>query len=229
MTAKSSNDLPEDVKRAIHIGRKIEAIKLLRQHRKMGLKEAKETMEAYVQAFPHRIGAPGTGSGAGIERRTDVHPLRKLYGILMLCLLGFSVFLVIFLPFEIYKTFDAHHWEPVEVRITTSRIEAVSNEYYFDIAVEEIATQKRSSRVQVRYGDINLSLVVFGDLFKSSLYRDQEVYPVGAVVTAYRSPDGNSYVLEQNAPDFMLMLFAIACIYPGIAVWRLVKTRREVG
>lgn len=42
------SELPEDVLAAIHENRKIEAIKLLREHRRLGLKEAKEIVDAYV-------------------------------------------------------------------------------------------------------------------------------------------------------------------------------------
>lgn len=45
----ANQDLPEDVIEAIQAGRKIEAIKLLRGHWDLGLKEAKETVEAHIE------------------------------------------------------------------------------------------------------------------------------------------------------------------------------------
>ena len=45
-------ELPEDVVAAIDHGRKIEAIKLLRDHRNLDLKTAKETVEAYAAGRP---------------------------------------------------------------------------------------------------------------------------------------------------------------------------------
>lgn len=41
-----SNEFPEDVIYAIHNNQKIQAIKLLREHNGLGLKEAKHAVEA---------------------------------------------------------------------------------------------------------------------------------------------------------------------------------------
>ena len=45
-------ELPPDVIDAIHKNRKIMAIKLLRAHRNIDLKEAKDTIEAYISGQP---------------------------------------------------------------------------------------------------------------------------------------------------------------------------------
>lgn len=47
-----SDSLPDDVLDALRRGRKIEAIKLLREGRGIGLKEAKETIDAYADTRP---------------------------------------------------------------------------------------------------------------------------------------------------------------------------------
>lgn len=47
------SELPTDVITAIQADRKIEAIKLLREARGIGLREAKEAVEAYIKANPH--------------------------------------------------------------------------------------------------------------------------------------------------------------------------------
>jgi ribosomal protein L7/L12 len=52
-TADPSADLPADVLAAIHEGRKIEAIKRLREHRHIGLKEAKDIVDAYQTEHPN--------------------------------------------------------------------------------------------------------------------------------------------------------------------------------
>ena len=51
--------LPGDVVAAIHARRKIEAIKLLRGHRKLGLKEAKQIVDAYEAGNPAGTSQPG--------------------------------------------------------------------------------------------------------------------------------------------------------------------------
>lgn len=48
-------ELPSDVLAALHGNRKIEAIKRLREHRNLGLKEAKELVDLYVAEHPNRI------------------------------------------------------------------------------------------------------------------------------------------------------------------------------
>lgn len=44
--------LPSDVVSAIHAGRKIDAIKLLRESSGLGLKEAKDEVDAYLRKHP---------------------------------------------------------------------------------------------------------------------------------------------------------------------------------
>ncbi|MFT5447513.1 MAG: hypothetical protein ACI9DC_002688 [Gammaproteobacteria bacterium] len=48
----SSTDLPSEVVEAIHEGRKIDAIKLLREARGLGLKETKHEVDAYMRLHP---------------------------------------------------------------------------------------------------------------------------------------------------------------------------------
>lgn len=59
------SSLPADVIEAIRSNRKIEAIKLLREDRNLGLKEAKETVDAYVRQNPHLEVQRNTGGGLG--------------------------------------------------------------------------------------------------------------------------------------------------------------------
>jgi hypothetical protein len=61
-------DLPSDVKNAIHAGRKIDAIKLLRTHHNLGLKEAKEIVDAYMDQNRVLIGHQRAGRESGIGR-----------------------------------------------------------------------------------------------------------------------------------------------------------------
>ena len=61
------NEMPADVVAAINANNKIEAIKLLREQRNIGLKEAKDAVEAYIgesAAFSQHAPAK-SGSGMG--------------------------------------------------------------------------------------------------------------------------------------------------------------------
>lgn len=59
--------LPSTVQEALHRGNKIEAIKRLREHDGIGLKEAKDAVEAFERDMPGMVGAhsPGEVSRAG--------------------------------------------------------------------------------------------------------------------------------------------------------------------
>lgn len=61
-------ELPEDVLAAIHAGRKIDAIKLLREHRGIGLKEAKQVIEIYIAQNPELARAGSSSAGIGLAR-----------------------------------------------------------------------------------------------------------------------------------------------------------------
>ena len=52
MNIETDMDLPSDVIEAIHANKKIDAIKRLRAHRGLGLKEAKLAVEAYARENP---------------------------------------------------------------------------------------------------------------------------------------------------------------------------------
>jgi hypothetical protein len=56
------DDLPEAVRGAIRAKRKIEAIKLLREHENIDLKEAKDRVEAYAAAHSYGIARRPSGS-----------------------------------------------------------------------------------------------------------------------------------------------------------------------
>lgn len=61
-------DLPSDVKDAVHANRKVEAIKLLRGHWDLDLKDAKEIVDAYVDENRHLVGDQRAGRESVIGR-----------------------------------------------------------------------------------------------------------------------------------------------------------------
>lgn len=61
-------DLPPEVISAIYANRKIEAIKLLRTQRKLGLKEAKQIIDAYSDENRPVIGDQRRGRESGVGR-----------------------------------------------------------------------------------------------------------------------------------------------------------------
>lgn len=78
----TQSNLPPDVLEAIHANRKIEAIKLLREYRHLGLKEAKEIVDEYTTRNPGMIvkRRSTTETGAGRVILTVIL-LAVLYGI----------------------------------------------------------------------------------------------------------------------------------------------------
>jgi ribosomal protein L7/L12 len=67
METNPDNELPSEVIEAIRANRKIEAIRLLREHWSMGLTEAKQEVDAYVRDNPQAAAmrAPQAESGVG--------------------------------------------------------------------------------------------------------------------------------------------------------------------
>ena len=68
---KPDSELPEDVVQAIQRNRKIDAIKLLRDHRGLGLKQAKQIIDDHVQRNPTasaRRDKPGPKEDSGLGR-----------------------------------------------------------------------------------------------------------------------------------------------------------------
>lgn len=59
------NEMPHEVIEALERGRKIEAIKLLREGQGLGLKEAKEAVECYLREHPHLHKSSGGRGGHG--------------------------------------------------------------------------------------------------------------------------------------------------------------------
>lgn len=57
--------LPTDVIAALHEGRNIDAIKLLREQRGIGLKEAKHEVDAYLREHPELASMQKSGSAIG--------------------------------------------------------------------------------------------------------------------------------------------------------------------
>jgi hypothetical protein len=65
---KTDPELPTDVLQQIHANRKIEAIKLLREHRQLDLKVAKDIVDNYMKQNPQSITRTGSRSETGTGR-----------------------------------------------------------------------------------------------------------------------------------------------------------------
>jgi ribosomal protein L7/L12 len=58
-------ELPADAENADHANRNIEAIKLLREQRNLGLKQAKEIVDAYIKENRYLAGDQRSGRESG--------------------------------------------------------------------------------------------------------------------------------------------------------------------
>ncbi len=65
-TQKPNPELPADVMEALHSGQTILAIKRLRAATGMGLKEAKDAVDAYANSHPNLAPPKPTGSGLSV-------------------------------------------------------------------------------------------------------------------------------------------------------------------
>jgi hypothetical protein len=139
--------------------------------------------------------------------------------------LGAAGFFLLLAPFEIKKTRDAWSWPPVKVRVTESRIEHVRGEgggHSLKIAVQEIDNPARRGAARVRFGEIGHNVHFFSHRFYSSLDADLALYPAGKELTAYRQPDADYYLLEQNSVTLMVSVW-ITCLIWLILNWRWLK------
>jgi len=80
---RAAPDLPDTVVSAIRANRKIEAIKILRDERGLGLKEAKHEVEAYMRANPSAVPPPSP------LRLSGANPLVML---VILALAGYLIY-----------------------------------------------------------------------------------------------------------------------------------------
>ena len=151
--------------------------------------------------------------------------MKRLKGFFMLFLLGLSLFLLLFVPIEMYRTIKAQTWQPVEVEIVSIGIRRVWSDFTLEVQVRDLKTGVMSNQVAVRYGDIDLSLIAFSSLARSTKYVDLDKYARGKRIVAFRSAEGASYVLEQNTITLMTVVFLLACVYPAIAMRALIKRR----
>ena len=65
---KTNSELPDDVLQLLHANRKIDAIKLLRTHHRLDLKEAKDVVDAYMAKNPQLIRRSSPASETGVSR-----------------------------------------------------------------------------------------------------------------------------------------------------------------
>lgn len=151
--------------------------------------------------------------------------MKTIISFALLAVFGFSIFFLVFIPIEAYNVVRVRDWEAVEVEITKSEIERNRGSFYLDIRIRDLETDTISQQVSVRHGDISLSIVFIGWLTESSLYNDQDNYPEGMIITAYRSPDGSRYVLEQNSLWLMGIIFGLSLIYPLFTIYHIIKHR----
>jgi hypothetical protein len=89
-SGETTRELPADVRDAVHANRKIEAIKLLREQQSLGLKEAKEIVDAYIDENRHVIGDQRSSRESGIgnrayfgDRHCGRHHLRRVSSVII--------------------------------------------------------------------------------------------------------------------------------------------------
>ena len=82
-----NDELPPAAVAALHEGRKIDAIKIVRQSSRLGLKEAKEAVERFERSH----------SGNGIERDGPVQRGGRGAGMVLLILVAAAVLAVVLL------------------------------------------------------------------------------------------------------------------------------------
>ena len=161
--------------------------------------------------------------------------MTTVLGFAKLFLFCVAVGMLVLGPVQIKKTLDARTWQPREVKITQSRIISSpsgghghsSRTHSLQIEILDMESGTRSSKVHVRFGGFNVNVAVLSSLAASTLDKDQEKYSVGAEVTAFKHPDRDQYVLEQNTTTAMLCAVLVSLTYMCAIVIMMVRGGRS--
>lgn len=169
--------------------------------------------------------ADAGGPGEGVLRA-----IRGLIGLANLFLLMASVLFLVIAPSEIKQILAARTWVPRKVQILRSDVvyrkktnrHGSGGGHSLKIEIWDPAENSASKSVSVRFGTFQMSLGIY-----STLERDQAKYTPGKEVTAYRSPDGNQYVLEQNKITGVVLRVLFSLLLISVNVWIVMRRSRS--
>lgn len=179
-------NLPEDVLDALRRGQKIKAIKLLREQRGIGLKEAKDIVDQYLSSG--KIGMPGAGDRSGIERAEG-----KNKG-LFRSLIVIAAFVWAMINLVEVAGSVIVLWHQDDYRETTFIIDKV----HYDDDREAGLTWGFVGRIIDREGEVRMYAPKLSDA-KALGYRElRKMYPAGMHMKVWYNPDVTSTLFQKR-------------------------------
>ena len=132
----------------------------------------------------------------------------------ILCLCGFSLFMIFAAPYELYAVAQVQKWEKVPARALYVGWRRGSGEmsraHFPYLVIEDQQTRKKIEIMDIRPGDLPFSTTVANATVYDSRQAELTAFAHQRDIMAYRSPDGERYYLEAGSPGFMLSIFMLS-------------------
>jgi hypothetical protein len=142
---------------------------------------------------------------------------KQIISWLLLFIFALAIFLCIAMPFELRNAVRSQSWEPRDMEILSSRIKISHTPEDYHASLEIIATDlsnnKKIKISKVRYGDIPFTIWVLNKLSSANFEKYVQKYPAGAMVTGYKDPGSETYVLEKGTTAKPLVLLSVSALW----------------
>ena len=128
----------------------------------------------------------------------------------------FSIFMLVTMPFELYKAISSQKWEPRKLLIKSSEVvyrrgtRKRGGSHSLKIVALDTNTNNTITISNVMYGDFSFTFSAFGNAISGSHNRYMERYPAGITVVGYKDPKSNRYVLEKGKTPFPVTAICIS-------------------
>jgi hypothetical protein len=144
---------------------------------------------------------------------------KQIISWLLLFIFVLAIFFCIVMPLELRNAVRSQSWEARDMEILSSRIviSHIDEDYHasLEIIAIDLSNNKKIRISDVKYGDFPFTIWVFNKLSSSDYEKYVQKYPDGAIVTGYKDPNSEKYVLEKGNTTQPLVLLS------GSALWLL--------
>ncbi len=140
--------------------------------------------------------------------------LITLRSVLILCLCGFSVFMLFAAPYELYRVAQVHGWEKVPARVLYIGSHLGSGQMngvmYQHLMIEDLQTRKQVKIIDIRPGDLPFSTTLARNMLYDSRDADLNSFAKRRDITVYRAPGGEHYYLDAGSPGLMTGILVLS-------------------
>ena len=210
-------EVPEEVRRLALSGKKIAAVKSLRELTGIGLTEAKQLVDSLPLGGK---AAPGPVAYTGGRKPAEEPSSRTSYGNLALGGLVLGSFFCCISFYHIVMALETQRWNRAEGTVVVSRIARGPDTP--DVPVIEYEYQVSGQN----YRSDRIGYSIVGSSSDARVFRDK--YPVGKQVTVYYKPeDPSSAVLEPGLRWPIFLFLGVGVAFLAACFWAKKKTREQ--